>query len=76
MEKKAGKECDRHPGYLPFTLLAMGMIQPEWIFMTHLFEREAEEKECFNPEAITGPSSKDQQGIRINFRPRETRSHR
>ncbi|WP_124726989.1 hypothetical protein [Staphylospora marina] len=33
------------PRYLPYTPVAMGMIQPEWMFMSHFFEEEEEETE-------------------------------
>ncbi len=75
MEKKPGKESER-PGYLPYTQLAMGMIQPEWIFMTHLFRREEEVRESPASAAISQAPPAEQHGIQINFRPRKSRSSR
>lgn len=76
MEKKPDKESKQHPGYLPYTQLAMGMIQPEWIFMTHLFEREEEEKDSSASAAISQAPPAEQHGIQINFRPRQSPSVR
>ncbi|SEM99281.1 hypothetical protein [Lihuaxuella thermophila] len=63
------------PRYLPYTPIAMGMIQPEWMYMSHFFEDEEEEmEEATSPQVITasgksppGPAKPD---IRINFRAR------
>lgn len=76
MEKKTDKESNQRFEYLPYTQLAMGMIQPEWIFMTHLFEREEEKKGSSASATISQAPPAEQHGIQINFRPRKSRSSR
>ncbi|MBA4548855.1 hypothetical protein H1R82_04425 [Thermoactinomyces intermedius] len=62
MEKKPS---DTWPKYLPYTQVAMGMIQPEWLFMSHFFEdREEEEEQKPQPPAVKP------RHVRINIRPR------
>jgi hypothetical protein len=43
----------------------MGMIQPEWLFMSHFFEDPEEEEEQEPPPPAVKPRN-----IRINIRPR------
>jgi hypothetical protein len=33
------------PKYLPYTSIAMGMIQPEWTHLNHFFEKKEEVEE-------------------------------
>ena len=54
-----------------FLSLSMGMIQPEWLYMSHFFDEPS-------PENIPKPSSIDanqpsssKPTIRISFRPRK-----
>jgi hypothetical protein len=60
------------PKYMPYTSLAMGMIQPEWLFMSHFFDDEEEpdlipvdtSSLTVQPVSISRPT------IQIHFRPR------
>ncbi|MBA4601681.1 hypothetical protein [Thermoactinomyces mirandus] len=71
MGKKADKESDHRFRYLPYTQISMGMIQPEWIFMTHLFEREEEEEKNPVTTTISQAPPAQHRNIQINFRPRK-----
>lgn len=64
------------PKYLPYTAIAMGMIQPEWMYMSHFFEEEEEETEE-TAELSTPSSASDKPldktpkpAIQIHFRSR------
>jgi hypothetical protein len=43
------------PRYLPYTPVAMGMIQPEWVFMSHFFDDEEEDHEPDSPSNTEPP---------------------
>ncbi|MBA4494590.1 hypothetical protein ACFO25_12690 [Paenactinomyces guangxiensis] len=63
------------PKYLPYTPIAMGMIQPEWMYMSHFFEEDDEEEG--DPAIASVPqvrpaSARVQHEIQINFRPRSS----
>jgi hypothetical protein len=73
MEKKDDNES-QWPRYIP---VAMGMVHPEWLFMSHLFENEKEEKESAPAPANeisdvpqSNPTSTRPE-IQINFRSRK-----
>ncbi|MFC7442906.1 hypothetical protein [Laceyella putida] len=66
-----------HPKYLPYTQVAMGMIQPEWIFMSHFFEDEEEEQPeavCLSAIPTASPATvmdKKETEIQIHFHARQ-----
>lgn len=63
------------PKYLPYTPIAMGMIQPEWIFMSHFFEENEVEssatKKLQPQQSISSPTLPTSSPIRISIRPRK-----
>ncbi|TCW40924.1 hypothetical protein [Laceyella sacchari] len=63
-----------HPRFLPYTQVAMGMIQPEWIFMNHFFEREDMEEEQLDSTTLSistiPPSETEKKAIQIHFHAR------
>jgi hypothetical protein len=62
-----------HPRFLPYTQVAMGMIQPEWIFMNHFFERDMEEEQLDSTTlsiSTTSPSETEKKAIQIHFHAR------
>lgn len=66
-----GKESS-WPKFLPYTPVAMGMIQPEWIYMSHFFEDEEEaeaEPVSLVPSPPPTPSPPE---IRIHFHSRKS----
>jgi hypothetical protein len=62
-----------HPRFLPYTQVAMGMIQPEWIFMNHFFEREDMEEEQLDSTTLsisTTSGKTEKKAIQIHFHAR------
>jgi len=65
------------PKYLPYTPVAMGMIQPEWMFMSHFFDDDDAEAPLADPALPPKPASPPTlppaPSIRIHIRPRKPR---
>lgn len=59
-------QSESWPKYLPYTQVAMGMIQPEWLFMSHFFENQEEEDGKKSPPSDIPPHK-----VRINIRSRK-----
>ena len=61
-------QSESWPKYLPYTQVAMGIIHPEWLFMSHFFEdpEDGAEKE-------SQPPAYEPRNIRINIRSRRPR---
>lgn len=75
---KSDDKSDFWPKYLPYTPIAMGMIQPEWMYMSHFFEEDETENEAVVSTVPVGGSTSDsvpsppQPPIQINFRSRKS----
>lgn len=67
---QSSKKSHKPPRYLSFLSLSMGMIQPEWLFMSHFFDDPPETDS--KDSSITPNSSPSQNpSIRIHFRSRK-----
>ncbi len=63
------------PRFLSFLSLSMGMIQPEWLYMSHFFHDPPSENAPTNSSSIrlvpTTHTSPSDTPIQIHFRPRK-----
>lgn len=59
------------PRYLSFLSLSMGMIQPEWLYMSHFFDDPPLENDQADPSGGLVRSTSSDSPIRIHFRPRK-----
>lgn len=64
--KQAGKTNDH-----PFLSLSMGMIQPEWLYMSHFFEEPHPPQESNTFSLKKTQPTKQRPIIRIQFRARK-----
>lgn len=63
----AGKQIRQ----LPYSPLTLGLIHPEWLFMSYYLMKESDEEEQDSPPETTGDEAeKNHDSIRINFHAR------
>lgn len=70
---KGEEKVSSPPKYLPYSQMAMGMIQPEWIFMSHLFEDREEEEPEVSRLSNASVLDKKEAKIQIHFHARQER---